>query len=458
MSMFGTARCAEMRISCCRKLHTMPCYWKRLFSRDSQSLTPQILHEPIEEEADYSERLKHFHPTQPGEILDNRFKTVGKLGYGRGSTVWLAENLNYKIWSRSKIPRYVSIKITASDVEDAQERAWLTRISEADPSHQGLSHIRTPIDAFEMKGALGTHSCLVFEPMRETLWRFQQRWPRQRLPLDAIKLHMLYLLKALDYLHTECRLIHTDIKDDNVMITIEHDSVLKRLVDYFKMPQPRHIRDEDGRVTYLSVDGMGEFRGAMLFPRLADFNACLPRLEGNKCHIQPIQSNLYRAPEVLLGCPWSHQVDIWNIGLMMWDLLEDNALFERPAGDDDVYDAHVHLAQMISILGDPPQALVERERRFRDFKIGSTIVNERGEKCSTMNEFWGGPFFDDDGCMIRKELIKERRDLSDTVTEITGDEKERFLDFAASMLQWLPENRKTAKELSQHPFLSHGLK
>ncbi|CCE30567.1 probable dis1-suppressing protein kinase dsk1 [Claviceps purpurea 20.1] len=371
----------------------MPCYWKRLFSRDSQSLTPQILHEPIEEEADYSERLKHFHPTQPGEILDNRFKTVGKLGYGRGSTVWLAENLNYKIWSRSKIPRYVSIKITASDVEDAQERAWLTRISEADPSHQGLSHIRTPIDAFEMKGALGTHSCLVFEPMRETLWRFQQRWPRQRLPLDAIKLHMLYLLKALDYLHTECRLIHTDIKDDNVMITIEHDSVLKRLVDYFKMPQPRHIRDEDGRVTYLSVDGM-----------------------------------------------------------------EDNALFERPAGDDDVYDAHVHLAQMISILGDPPQALVERERRFRDFKIGSTIVNERGEKCSTMNEFWGGPFFDDDGCMIRKELIKERRDLSDTVTEITGDEKERFLDFAASMLQWLPENRKTAKELSQHPFLSHGLK
>ncbi|KAG6042965.1 hypothetical protein E4U39_005198 [Claviceps sp. Clav50 group G5] len=97
---------------------------------------------------------------------------------------------------------------------------------------------------------------------------------------------------------------------------------------------------------------------------------------------------------------------------------------------------------MISILGDPPQALIERERRFRDSKTGVTIINERGEKC----------------CMIRKELIKERRDLSDTVTEITGDEKERFLDFAASMLQWLPEHRKTAKELSQDPFLSHGFK
>lgn len=187
-----------------------------------------------------------------------------------------------------------------------------------------------------MKGDLGTHSCLVFEPMRETLWRFQQRWDRQRLPLDAIKVHMLYLLKALDYLHTECRLIHTgkgfscrplgscarsliksDIKDDNVMITIEHASVLKRVVQYFKMPQPRHIRDEDGRVTYLSIDGMGAFRGAMLLPRLADFNSCLPRLEGSNCRIEPIQSHRYRAPEVLLGCPWSHKVDIWNIGLMV---------------------------------------------------------------------------------------------------------------------------------------------
>jgi hypothetical protein len=39
------------------------------------------------------------------------------------------------------------------------------------------------------------------------------------------------------------------------------------------------------------------------------------------------------------------------------------------------------------------------------------------------------------------------------VTELVGEEKRQFLDFAASMLQWLPEKRKTAKELLQHPFL-----
>lgn len=42
--------------------------------------------------------------------------------------------------------------------------------------------------------------------------------------------------------------------------------------------------------------------------------------------------------------------------------------------------------------------------------------------------------------------------LPDTVSELEGAEKETFLDFASSMLQWLPEKRKTARELLQHPF------
>ena len=35
---------------------------------------------------------------------------------------------------------------------------------------------------------------------------------------------------------------------------------------------------------------------------------------------------------------------------------------------------------------------------------------------------------------------------------MAGEEKVTFLDFASSMLHWLPEKRKTASELLQHPF------
>ncbi|RKU49106.1 hypothetical protein DL546_006640 [Coniochaeta pulveracea] len=52
--------------------------------------------------------------------------------------------------------------------------------------------------------------------------------------------------------------------------------------------------------------------------------------------------------------------------------------------------------------------------------------------------------------IFHQDLVGGKK-LADTVTELAGDEKEVFLDFASGMLQWLPERRKTAKELLQHP-------
>ena len=52
----------------------------------------------------------------------------------------------------------------------------------------------------------------------------------------------------------------------------------------------------------------------------------------------------------------------------------------------------------------------------------------------------------------RMDLVKEGRRLHDTITELTGNEKQLFLEFARNMPQWLPEDRKTARELLSHPF------
>lgn len=81
----------------------------------------------------------------------------------------------------------------------------------------------------------------------------------------------------------------------------------------------------------------------------------------------------------------------------MWNLLEDVSLIDRLAGDDGEYDAHVHLAQIVSLLGDPPKELVQRERFFRRHQLERAVRSPRGNECENMNEFWGGPFFDDDG-------------------------------------------------------------
>lgn len=91
-------------------------------------------------------------------------------------------------------------------------------LTHAKRSHEGLSFIRTPVDEFQLKGPEGTHSCLVYVPMRETLFRFQHRLRRERLPLPVFKLFVYCLLEALDYLHTECRMVHTGKTQDAFII------------------------------------------------------------------------------------------------------------------------------------------------------------------------------------------------------------------------------------------------
>lgn len=116
---------------------------------------------------------------------------------------------NSKKWWKPSGLRYVAIKIPALDTDAMGEMAKLKLIQDADMSHEGRSYVRLPIGHFDLRGPLGIHTCLVYEPMRETLSQFQTRLPRERLSLPLFKLYIYILLQALDYLHTKCHLIHT---------------------------------------------------------------------------------------------------------------------------------------------------------------------------------------------------------------------------------------------------------
>lgn len=82
-------------------------------------------------------------------------------------------------------------------------------ISTADPSHCGRSLIRTLLDSFEVNGIEGSYSCLVYPPMREPLSMYQRRFDGGKMPLPLIKTYIRALLTGLDYLHIECRTVHT---------------------------------------------------------------------------------------------------------------------------------------------------------------------------------------------------------------------------------------------------------
>lgn len=69
--------------------------------------------------------------------------------------------------------------------------------------------VRTTLDSFEVTGPDDKHLCLVYEPLREPLWIFQRRWEDGKLPPSIVKVYTRFFLQGLNYLHSECHVIHT---------------------------------------------------------------------------------------------------------------------------------------------------------------------------------------------------------------------------------------------------------
>lgn len=111
------------------------------------------------------------------------------------------------------------------------------------------------------------------------------------------------------YYMLTCKLL--DIKADNIMFGIADDSVFRDFTeDELQNPCPR--KELDGRTIYVSRElRMPREWGA---PVLCDFGSAIP---GGIEHLEDIQPNIYRAPEVILEVPWTYSVDIWNVGCMV---------------------------------------------------------------------------------------------------------------------------------------------
>ena len=96
-----------------------------------------------------------------------------------------------------------------SESELDHEEKLYTRIRETNPSHPGYHAIRRVYETFTIQGTDGEHTCMVSELMREPLWIFRSHLVGRKLPLRLMKVYVGKLLEALDYLHSECQIIHT---------------------------------------------------------------------------------------------------------------------------------------------------------------------------------------------------------------------------------------------------------
>lgn len=102
---------------------------------------------------------------------------------------------------------FISSESMGAQVDD--EVNIYKRINTATRRHPGHGAVRSLLDSFDVAGPDGPHRCLVHPPLWESVQTFLHRNPIRILPVPVLAFVLKQLFLALDFLHTECNLIHT---------------------------------------------------------------------------------------------------------------------------------------------------------------------------------------------------------------------------------------------------------
>lgn len=209
--------------------------------------------------------------------------------------------------------------------------------------------------------AAAEHHCLVQEPMWDSWKDLLRRNPTERFTEELLKAGLRQLLLALDFLHTECNLVHTDIKSDNILQAIADKRILKAFTNAeLAVASARKV--VNGHTIYRSrqFELPQQFGDAVL----GDLGSAVKGDEKRNGDAQP---QVYRSPETMLEVEWSYPVDIWNVGCMIWDLFEGRHLFYGEDPDGKGYSTRAHLAELMALLGPSPLDLIKRGARSDEF-------------------------------------------------------------------------------------------
>ncbi|XP_015198130.2 SRSF protein kinase 1 isoform X2 [Lepisosteus oculatus] len=182
----------------------------------------EILGSDDEEQEDPNDYCKGgYHHVKIGDLFNGRYHVIRKLGWGHFSTVWLAWDIQGK--------RFVAMKVVKSAehyTETALDEIKLLRsVRNTDPNDPNREMVVQLLDDFKICGVNGTHVCMVFEVLGHHLLKWIIKSNYQGLPLPCVKSIIRQVLQGLDYLHTKCKIIHTDIKPENILMCVNEPYV-----------------------------------------------------------------------------------------------------------------------------------------------------------------------------------------------------------------------------------------
>lgn len=231
-------------------------------------------------------------------------------------------------------------------------------------------------DSFYFRG----HLCIAFELLSINLYELIKQNNFQGLSLGLIRRFAVQILVSLKFLHS-LSIIHCDLKPENILLKQPNRSAVK----------------------------------------VIDFGSSC--LEDERLYTY-IQSRFYRAPEVILGLPYSTAIDMWSLGCILAELYTGYPLFP---GENE----QEQLLRIMEVLSVPPKRMLEASSRCKLFFDASfrprIVASSRGKKRH--------PGTKDLAIKLR---CKDRN----------------FLSFLEGCFRWDPESRMSPEEAMQHPWIT----
>lgn len=345
----------------------------------------------------------------PGELLDDKYSVISKLGQGVFATVVRASDQT----AESPESKLVAIKIIRNNEtmtkEGLKELATLEKIRNFDP--QGTSNVIRLLTSFDHK----KHLCLVFENMESNLRDILKKFGKNvGLNITAIQSYTRQLLLGLSLLKTT-HIIHADLKPDNLLVNDKHN--LLKIADLGSASNSSHI-SENPITEYLA-------------------------------------SRFYRAPEIILGLQYGLPIDMWSVGCTLYELYTGQVLFPGKSNNE-------MLKFMMETKGKFNHKMIKKgafsSKHFdlQSFDFLSLEIDSVTKEPTTKRLKITGPTLG--------KTVKERLAGSEDVKGQSGNERDglvkkkikllnQFIDLLDGLLTLNPEKRLTPVEALAHPFV-----
>ena len=342
------------------------------------------------------EEHKEF-PVRLGSVVAGRYQLMEYLGSAAFSQAVQALDLQTGMLVCMKI-----IKNNKDFFDQSLDEVKLLKfINQRDPADaKGLLRL---YDYFYHR----EHLFIVTELLRANLYEFQkfnlESGDEPYFTLGSLRSIARQVLTSLEFLHS-LDLIHCDLKPENILIK-SYSRCEVKVIDL-------------GSSCYVT-DHLSSY----------------------------VQSRSYRAPEVILGAPYSTKVDIWSLGCILAELHTGEVLFQNDS-------LASLLARCVGILGPVDPELLARGRYSSRFFTRNGLVYERDKDTGALHVLQPKKTTLAARLGFDPAKMAEAGAGAGAGRQGGGKNAAGFLDLLLWLLQVNPNARPTAAEALAHPWLA----